>query len=69
MKTINAVQNQDGTYMVTILNQTSRTKMNGESEIKEIIDDKIVVKRAGITITAYPDDRNDGELLSMVVKE
>lgn len=69
MKTIHAEENQDGTYSVTISNQSTKSRMSGKAEVKEIIDSRIVISRAEIKITAYPNDRNDEEMLKLEVKE
>lgn len=69
MKEIHAYQNQDGTYKVNIVNSSEKTKTIGKAEVKEFSESKVEISRAEIKITAYTSDRNDGELLSVEIKE
>lgn len=69
MKTISATQNQDGTYAVTISSESIKSRMSGKSEIKEITESIMEISRAEITITVYPNDIKDGEMLKLEVKD
>lgn len=69
MKTISATQNQDGTYSVTISSKRIKSRMSGKSEIKEITESIMEISRAEITITVYPNDIKDGEMLKLEVKD
>ena len=69
MKTISATQNQDGTYAVTITSKSIKSRMSGKSEIKEITESIMEISRAEITLTVYPNDIKDGEMLKLEVKD
>ena len=69
MKTISAMQNQDGTYAFTISSKSIKSRMSGKSEIKEITESIMEISRAEITITVYPNDIKDGEMLKLEVKD
>ena len=43
--------------------------MSGKSEIKEITESIMEISRAEITITVYPNDIKDGEMLKLEVKD
>lgn len=68
MKEIHATQNQDGTFSVSIVARSEKSKMVGKSEVKEIVESCMKISRAEISITAYPNDRKDGEMLKLEVK-
>ena len=69
MKEIHATQNQDGTYYVSIITSSAKSKMVGKSEVKELVTSTIEISRAEIAITAYSNDLKNGEMLKLEVKD